>query len=520
MINTVLSAFGLSSTPQASSAPKDVLITHELVRSWLTLDNLWRRNKHWPLLQGEQLAALLLQPTKVSFAEDVVHTYVGGPRRCVCPANNVLPTLFGKFCMLEQVLKAADGHLLIAGGAVVKVLFGLGSDGDDDVDMFFYGLQSEQEALDLLQHIFSSVFDEVLDIRVTISQHCVTVHHRDNTYFNNVRTRYQFILRLYDTPDQILGGFDLPCCAVGVSPHLNNHLIATPLAAFHLVTSTIFVDTSRRSTTYVSRLYKYNNRSFSVVFSLQKDVLMQQRQHDGTMWWNGTYRLYDGGRFQCQHSHDPKSDYDATDVPAIHYWANIVRAAENRVDEIVRSGRTLHEALQSPEMLGAIGLDMLYKHRVESENYRSTGLPILRMVKRWFGEDAVAFFEAKVNDDYEALERIKCRTIARISANFETAKHLPLKFITIDPGRQYTGSFNPIFEHPTKFYGTTQYRPLYIGIRPEIRSIVWQIGKHFKMPNDVIRYLCRFVAFACALHEVEKCGFAEWTRVESPKQEV
>ncbi len=32
--------------------------------------------------------------------------------------------------------------------------------------------------------------------------------------------QYQFILRLYDYPDQILGGFDLPCCSIGYSPTL------------------------------------------------------------------------------------------------------------------------------------------------------------------------------------------------------------------------------------------------------------------------------------------------------------
>lgn len=114
------------------------------------------------------------------------------------------------------------------------------------------------------------------------------------------------------------------------------------------------------------------------------------------------------------------------------------------------------------------------------------------------------------NDDSKArLTAIRDELVQRMHNNAIVAKELltGIKWITENPGRQWTSSFNPIMEDPREFYGG-HYIPFTIGIPVEIESLlrlfrlretVWRL-----LPRDVFKLLLQYVVMNYAKVVVEK----------------
>jgi len=77
-----------------------------------------------------------------------------------------------------------------------------------------------------------------------------------------VKLKLQIIFRLYNGISEILHGFDLGPSAVAFT---GEEVYLTSLGKFCYENGIIIVDTTRRSTTYESRLKKYMQRGFSIV---------------------------------------------------------------------------------------------------------------------------------------------------------------------------------------------------------------------------------------------------------------
>lgn len=114
------------------------------------------------------------------------------------------------------------------------------------------------------------------------------------------------------------------------------------------------------------------------------------------------------------------------------------------------------------------------------------------------------------NDDFKAkLTAIRDELVQRMHNNAGVAKKLltGIKWITENPGRQWTSSFNPIMEDPREFYGS-HYVPFTIGIPIEIESLlrlfrlretVWRL-----LPRDLFKLLLQYVVSNYAELTVEK----------------
>ena len=116
---------------------------------------------------------------------------------------------------------------------------------------FFVGLKSVEDANFLLKKIlkclenenksekFENEIEEIDSVYEKFyegmsfekGKHVITVKRLERKGSNDF-TVYQFILKLYEREDQILGGFDLPCCAIGYSRKKN--FFCTPLGAFSI----------------------------------------------------------------------------------------------------------------------------------------------------------------------------------------------------------------------------------------------------------------------------------------------
>jgi hypothetical protein len=247
---------GGAKQPPAKSA--QVPVTKEIVEAVLTQDHFFRRREEWPLVQERDMQRMLLAHSKVQSSE-AMRVVAGKSHRMKAPrwGDDLEKLLYARFPVLPKLFEIGREKIFLAGGCCVSLLHGIDEPvpkdrdpnhvSDVDADLFLVGLSSEAEANALLVRLMDAFPKSSEFYR---SNFALTVRYGGSLY--------QFVLRIFPRPDQVLGGFDLSACAVGFSPELGG-LVATPLGAFSQATRAVFVDTSRRSPTYEYRLCKYNN---------------------------------------------------------------------------------------------------------------------------------------------------------------------------------------------------------------------------------------------------------------------
>uniref|UniRef100_A0A7S2AYT3 Uncharacterized protein n=1 Tax=Florenciella parvula TaxID=236787 RepID=A0A7S2AYT3_9STRA len=127
-----------------------------------------------------------------------------------------------------------------------------------DIDIFLVGLNRE-EALAKIEHVhgvlkqaWGGTENDIFAVRTNASVTFVS---------SWPRRRVQIILRLYQSVQEVLVGFDIDSCCVGWD---GTRLFALPRARRAINTGINLVDPSRRSPSYEVRLYKYALRGFAV----------------------------------------------------------------------------------------------------------------------------------------------------------------------------------------------------------------------------------------------------------------
>jgi len=125
-----------------------------------------------------------------------------------------------------------------------------------DIDLFLYGL-NEEEAEGKLLEIYDAIqAANPYEIRAFRSTHAITLV--SQYPFRHV----QIILRLYNSPSEILMGFDVDACTVGYD---GNKVVVCPRTALAFATQSNTIDMTRRSPSYEMRLAKYASRGFEVL---------------------------------------------------------------------------------------------------------------------------------------------------------------------------------------------------------------------------------------------------------------
>ena len=128
-----------------------------------------------------------------------------------------------------------------------------------DIDLFFYGLTSDDAANAKLRQVYSVVARNTKGGEAPM----VVRTGRAVSIVGTYPTRtVQVVLRLYSCPAEVLLGFDVDCCALAYD---GQRLLATQRSLYALTRNVNVVNPTRRSLTYESRLYKYAKRGFAVV---------------------------------------------------------------------------------------------------------------------------------------------------------------------------------------------------------------------------------------------------------------
>ncbi|KAF7790774.1 hypothetical protein EIP86_001731 [Pleurotus ostreatoroseus] len=124
-----------------------------------------------------------------------------------------------------------------------------------DVDLFLYGLTPEQAEVKI-NEIYEAVRDSIpWDVTCIRTKHTISIH--SQYPYRSV----QIVLRLYQSPAEILAGFDVdvPCCAYD-----GHRVWANPRAIVAMMRQCNTVDVTRRSPSYEVRLSKYSSRGFEI----------------------------------------------------------------------------------------------------------------------------------------------------------------------------------------------------------------------------------------------------------------
>lgn len=184
-----------------------------------------------------------------------------------------IQNIVDKFPLALRLLSAFYGTLIAAGGAVTKALC---TETDNyhppDIDFFFIDPDVERDDIpddekiikqnQLLTAVVAFLADlhlstpGLINPRVYIfrNEHVTTVYLSDD---DSLDTKYQFIHRVYPNIGLVLGGFDIGAAAAACT---GPNIVATEMGAFCSLAKIVIVDISRRSTSYESRLSKYNKR--------------------------------------------------------------------------------------------------------------------------------------------------------------------------------------------------------------------------------------------------------------------
>ncbi|KAL0574269.1 hypothetical protein V5O48_007677 [Marasmius crinis-equi] len=124
-----------------------------------------------------------------------------------------------------------------------------------DVDLFLYGMTPEQAEVKITK-IYEAVRDSVpWDVTCVRTKHTVSIH--SQYPYRSV----QIVLRLYNSPAEILAGFDIDSACFAYD---GTQVWGNPRSIVSMMRQCNTVDMTRRSPSYEVRLAKYSSRQFEV----------------------------------------------------------------------------------------------------------------------------------------------------------------------------------------------------------------------------------------------------------------
>lgn len=247
--------------------------------------------------------------------------------------NDIITNLKASFDGVHLLLD--DPHFVIAGGAVVNAALKRNT---HDVDIFVVGFDDVQSATDhveqmaqkLLVHWEASFQTPLQDIEYLDDEPFILLNSNSLT-LSNGELVFQFIFRLYQTLEEILFGFDLPACAIGVSSCKAGEVTCffTPLCAMALTTNVCLVNPQHASPSFYARMTKYYSKGFDLAFWGSDDYLptplqppiKKAKHYKHVYFGNASFRLHentekqwvvDESRLSLSHAvGDDDADYES-----------------------------------------------------------------------------------------------------------------------------------------------------------------------------------------------------------------
>ena len=183
--------------------------------------------------------------------------------------NNILNSKVGevtadKSTSLNDILKIVREHknnIVIAGGYALFKFFNFNGKNIkySDVDLFLHSCSQEQAKKIILSIVH--LLEENYKVSVKNSEHAYTL---DFTPNGGYPCTLQFIKRLYQSPSEIIHGFDIDCTCILMTLETIPVFYATERGYYAIRHSCNFVNFDHLSPSYEYRCLKYLNRGFDL----------------------------------------------------------------------------------------------------------------------------------------------------------------------------------------------------------------------------------------------------------------
>jgi hypothetical protein len=393
-------------------------------------------------------------------------------------------------------------NLLVAGGCPANIVH---QGSYDDIDFFLYGLSSKEEATKRVEKLLQQIQASHTEIersahlavevgRLMYSQKLSEADARkkaeEEKYvpeldIKSIRNKnaitfevggsrpvtFQIILRLYKSKSEILHGFDLGSSAVGWD---GTRLYFTTLSKFAHEYSCNIIDTTRRSTTYERRLMKYFERGFDIIIpALDVKQLSKKKLKYGISevidlpFFAFAYSGLMGNKIQVdrflfhlgedgQEMHDYQvDDLDEHKV----FYMNLKNLSRDKEDFYFVTEDSSYTSILTarPTMSRRRVINYYDKMKVKIEAGKSPEIRQLRAYIKDLKDVGQLLIDGSENINeavLNAIENEKNRLLNLVGKLTDASRSFPLDWKTDNPGSQLTGSFNPVFERPEKWYGS------------------------------------------------------------------
>lgn len=176
-----------------------------------------------------------------------VHSY-NGP-----PGTNLIKPTIDIPEKIAQILRKYPGKVILAGGRALSTMVQGVAEGED-FDLFMVGVDANEATTKLNE------------IRASLNAHRVGISKNAVTFFISSNIMVQVVLRLYQNIAQVLVGFDLHPCKVGIYSEDGCALVAkcTPTWMATITKMAFPVDLTNWSRASAIRIIKYMSKGFDV----------------------------------------------------------------------------------------------------------------------------------------------------------------------------------------------------------------------------------------------------------------
>ena len=501
-------------------------ITKKEITDLLTQDSYYRKLKQWPLLTSNKI----LIPNQIRYVDDVFYISSYSIFTNIIDISTISFEINKDFPFINDLLSKFNGHLVACGGAIVKSIF-KGNRGD--IDLFFYNLSSyeaDKMRIDAIEFLVNSWRKDFLNVNFYIKRNEYTTTLYVITEDDDIH-EYQFIHRIYPDISSIIGGFDLSICMVaydgkeiyatplGAWSIQNNYIIIDTkrrstsfehrLQKYKGRTGLIFPGISKQLVDVFSRQSDMRKNMMSKIQAIAKDYGYSYYENWEDFDYIGNvnpecssygiqkkedilpYFRLDASNIGTP-SYDRKnienrlidkiSDYSSLsshpkyfqDMNAQQLRSDNLRSVcsifeldvdvrNQLINDIDNPNITLDNSVITKFYDKVNEIKRLFEHKLGYDQYRD----FYRLIK-CFGKLTSKVIEVRDTDQYYEYRDIM---INKMMTNVEICRKnlIGIKWITQNPGRQWTSSINPIIADPRQWYGK-HYIPVITGIPPEIET--------------------------------------------------
>lgn len=526
--------------PVSPRRQKWLTIDRNFVAEMLDLDSVQRKDLSWTRHSFEEIVEMSQRSLQIK--DDVItiqsYFYPSAKLKLASQLEKVKTRLIKMCPYLQDILSFSPGKLIVAGGSIYSAVWGLKS---PDVDFFLINVKNHESLIrDICEMLIRKCKEDQTPYVISRNQNVTTFYcdvepspgeELDERYWKNLITngfKFQFIHRVYPTPMHVLGGFDLPSAYYD-----GRNIYTNSLGLVCISQQLIFLDPSRRSTSYSSRLRKYAGRGARIILTNIGEKEAVAKFHEIRLWTENDVKIkfcadlkihLIKGVKGTEHFYLPRrtwnsnvGDYDSQEVNGNWKTANAFLALKGKIDQICWFGTKIEDVFDKPQIEYMLPHEFWKRAQEprEGEPPHSGVMPV-SLLKKWTDikcDGSRMYVPQSVFSEMFAKLESKVRTGIHSLRNLIDSKgNKPkVEYILENPGRQWTSSINPIVENVREYYNPMMQNFLKIGICDETFldfRCAWQKGQSafagLLFPKVVLGMILTYMRRARAQHAFEE----------------